>query len=76
VLVVIWDPDFKYLEQREGIGLFLEPGALLFEGAHHSLGVGVALRVVIVGKGLPDPESTTGLDEGHSGQLGDAHALP
>lgn len=64
VLIVRWDPGVQGTDQGKGTGPFLEPEAFFFERAHQALGVGIALGIVVAGKGLLDPQGATGIHEG------------
>jgi hypothetical protein len=69
MLVVPPDPAFQPADQPEGTAPFLQPEALLFEGAHEALGISVALRVIVAGKHLMAPQGAAGRHEGDRGQL-------
>jgi hypothetical protein len=46
---------------------FLDPEALSLEGAHETLRVGIALRVIVAGKGLLDLQGSAGCQKSHRG---------
>ena len=67
--VVRGDPSAQGTDEGKGTAPFLEPEALLLEGAHQALGIGIALGIVLAGKGLMDAQGTTRLDEGQRRRL-------
>jgi hypothetical protein len=69
MLVVVVDPRLECTGSGEGTRPLLQPEAFLFQRAHHALGVGMALGVVIARKGLLDSQGPTGPHEGPRGGL-------
>jgi hypothetical protein len=69
MLVVVIDPGLKDTGYYERTGPLVKPEAFLFQRTHHSLGVRVALRVVIAGKRLLDPQGLACLHECRCGGL-------
>src|SRR5688572_7607983 len=64
MLVIVSDPPLEGTGSGEMTSPLVQPEAFLFQRTHPALGVGVALRVVIAGKRLLDPQETARLHEG------------
>jgi hypothetical protein len=69
MVVVVGNPTFECSPQGIGAGPFLQPEALFFEGAHHPLGVCIALGVLVAGKRLLNPQGRACRHERHRGGL-------
>jgi hypothetical protein len=62
--VVASDPALEGMSYGDRTGPLVPPEAFLFQRTHHALGIGVALRVVIAGTRLLDPQETASLPKG------------
>lgn len=69
MVIVVGNPTFECSDQVIGAGPFLQPEALFFEGAHHPLGVRIALGVIVAGKRLLNPQGRACLHERHRSGL-------
>ena len=67
--VVGGDPRLKHTGEGDRTSPCVQPEAFLLPRAHHPLGVGVPLGVVIAGKGLLDPQRPTSPHKGHRRRL-------
>lgn len=47
----------------------LKPNHFFFQGPHQPFHIGIPLRILITGKGLPNPQRRTGLRKGFAGRL-------
>lgn len=55
------DPDSQFFEKHKRARPFAKPDELFFHGAVDALDVGIALGIVVAGKGLMNPELGTNL---------------
>jgi hypothetical protein len=69
MVIIGIDPRRECSHQLERAGPFLQPQAFLFQGAHNSLSIGIALRIVVAGKRLMEPQRAAGRHECLSGRL-------
>jgi hypothetical protein len=69
MLVIMDDPAFERFDQRERTAPCLLSEALLFEGEHEVLHIGVGLGIVVAREGLMDAQGATSLHEDPCGGL-------
>ncbi len=69
MVIVGIDPNPECSHQLERAGPFLQPQAFLFQGAHDSLSIGIALWIIVAGKRLMNPQRAAGRHECLSGRL-------
>ena len=55
-VVFVLDPDSQFFEKDKRARPFAEPDELFFHGAVDTLGIGVALGIVVAGEGLMNPQ--------------------
>jgi len=67
--VKLLEPCGERITHREGTGPLAQPEALLFQRPNRPLSIRVALRVVVAGEGLLNPQGPTGGQEAHRGGL-------